>query len=323
MVRPLRPANTTPPPQTEVEETWFRARRTNRHRVRPQSGTQVFTVEHTGKHIRVCRVATGEFEPVPSAVSAARRWIADYLGRWELQELTGTAVLLTSELVTNAVVHATSRPVVSMAVADGILEVGVSDRDPRLPHPAGSGSPGSKTLDGPAFMAGGARTVPCRRPRRRVGRNPSRPRQASVVPPRCDQLVISDRLPLPHGQRRPRPTRIGTLRARYLWPMGPPDCPRSQLNRLVVRWTLSTSCNPILSPVRGLLLRRRRPRQRNLLRRPSHRTQAPPPHHGGLRHERAAPIVRPRHPALAPQRSRGVPYSPQPFRGSVFRRKEG
>lgn len=157
MVRPLRPANTTPPPQTEVEETWFRARRTNRHRVRPQSGTQVFTVEHTGKHIRVCRVATGEFEPVPSAVSAARRWIADYLGRWELQELTGTAVLLTSELVTNAVVHATSRPVVSMAVADGILEVGVSDRDPRLPHPAGSGSPGSKTLDGPAFMAGGGR----------------------------------------------------------------------------------------------------------------------------------------------------------------------
>ena len=120
-----------------------------------------------------------------------------------------------------------SRP--SLAVADGSLEIGVSDRDRRLSHPAGSGSLGSKTLDGPAFIGEACADAPCQRLRRRVGRNPSRPRQASVVPPLCGQLVTSDRLPLAHCQRRPRTTRIGMLRAGHLRPMGPPDCPLSEL----------------------------------------------------------------------------------------------
>jgi anti-sigma regulatory factor (Ser/Thr protein kinase) len=119
------------------------------------SASQAFHRGACGVPIPVCRVASTEFEPVQSAVTAARHWVADHLERWELQELTGTATLLSSELVTNAVVHATSSSVVSMAVADGILEIGVSDRDPRLPHRAGISGPRSTEVEEPTSPAGG------------------------------------------------------------------------------------------------------------------------------------------------------------------------
>jgi anti-sigma regulatory factor (Ser/Thr protein kinase) len=77
-------------------------------------------------------------------VTAARRWLADCLRRWDLHELVGTAELLVSELVANAVVHAKSRPI-STAVADGVLEVGVSDRDRRRPPSAPTESGRSTT----------------------------------------------------------------------------------------------------------------------------------------------------------------------------------
>jgi anti-sigma regulatory factor (Ser/Thr protein kinase) len=48
--------------------------------------------------------------------------------------LVDDAALLVSEVVTNAVVHARSDIDVTLAVADGSLEVGVADREPRRPR---------------------------------------------------------------------------------------------------------------------------------------------------------------------------------------------
>lgn len=81
-----------------------------------------------------------QLAPQPRAPSASRRFVREALARWELSELTDTAVLLTSELVTNAVVHAQTevaitirledRESVSIAVTDG------SSIQPRLTAPA-------------------------------------------------------------------------------------------------------------------------------------------------------------------------------------------
>jgi anti-sigma regulatory factor (Ser/Thr protein kinase) len=56
-------------------------------------------------------VATAAYAPEPAAVSAARRFVRETLRAWELPgpawgQLIDDAVLLTSELVTNAVLHA-------------------------------------------------------------------------------------------------------------------------------------------------------------------------------------------------------------------------
>jgi anti-sigma regulatory factor (Ser/Thr protein kinase) len=69
-----------------------------------------------------------------SSAALARRWVAEYLERWDLAETTDVAKLLTSELVSNAVVHAGSGPSLVLAVADGVIEVGVTDNEPTLPE---------------------------------------------------------------------------------------------------------------------------------------------------------------------------------------------
>ncbi len=83
----------------------------------------------------MCRVATAEFGAGLLSVSRARHWVAGYLRRWELPELTATATLLTSELVANAVIHAGGSPALAIAVATGALEVGVTDPDPLSAQP--------------------------------------------------------------------------------------------------------------------------------------------------------------------------------------------
>ena len=90
---------------------------------------------------QVCRVASAEFEPALTAAGAARSWVVEHLVRWELDTVTDIALLLTSELVANAVVHARSAPAVSLAVGWGSLEAGVSDRDPRLGRTPGAVPP--------------------------------------------------------------------------------------------------------------------------------------------------------------------------------------
>jgi anti-sigma regulatory factor (Ser/Thr protein kinase) len=77
----------------------------------------------------VCRVVNTELDEDLSSVSRARRLVSDLLERWELRGLGEVAMLLTSELVANALIHTGGGASLVIAVADGVLEIGVSDHD--------------------------------------------------------------------------------------------------------------------------------------------------------------------------------------------------
>jgi anti-sigma regulatory factor (Ser/Thr protein kinase)/GAF domain-containing protein len=89
-------------------------------------------------------VATAAYQPEPTAAAAARRFVRDTLQSWLISDTTADghglvddAVLLTSELVTNAVVHAGTAVEVTCRLADGGVEVVVSDGHPArlVPEP--------------------------------------------------------------------------------------------------------------------------------------------------------------------------------------------
>jgi anti-sigma regulatory factor (Ser/Thr protein kinase) len=100
-------------------------------------------------------VATAAYQPVPAAAAAARRFVRDTLRSWELagdrgspgeraewtqrDALVDDAVLLTSELVTNAVLHAGTPVQVTCRLlgdlSDGAVEIAVLDRRPAQLRP--------------------------------------------------------------------------------------------------------------------------------------------------------------------------------------------
>ncbi|HEY6276626.1 MAG TPA: ATP-binding protein [Streptosporangiaceae bacterium] len=89
-------------------------------------------------------VATAAYQPEPTAAAAARRFVRDTLQSWLISDtaadghgLVDDAVLLTSELVTNAVVHAGTAVEVTCRLTDGGVEVVVSDGHPArlVPEP--------------------------------------------------------------------------------------------------------------------------------------------------------------------------------------------
>ncbi|GGW09245.1 hypothetical protein GCM10010230_58120 [Streptomyces narbonensis] len=89
--------------------------------------------------------ATASFEPVGRSVAAARAFVRDTLQGWGHSELVDDAVVLTSELVTNAVIHAgTSAEVLCLRSEDSI-RVEVADRYPEREIPVQSG----RTLGNP------------------------------------------------------------------------------------------------------------------------------------------------------------------------------
>jgi anti-sigma regulatory factor (Ser/Thr protein kinase) len=92
----------------------------------------------------VCRVANFEFDRSVTSVRAARHFVAACMQRWEITGVEETALLLTSELVSNAVKYTSRAGVVSTAMAGGVLEVGVTDFDPQPPG-ATNVSPSSMT----------------------------------------------------------------------------------------------------------------------------------------------------------------------------------
>jgi anti-sigma regulatory factor (Ser/Thr protein kinase) len=75
----------------------------------------------------MCRIANTDFEHDASSVPKARHLILELLDRWELTALEDLATLLASELVTNALVHVGGALRLTVAVADGVLEIGVTD----------------------------------------------------------------------------------------------------------------------------------------------------------------------------------------------------
>ncbi|TDD20616.1 PAS domain-containing protein [Nonomuraea diastatica] len=59
-----------------------------------------------GRRVDTTRVSSTAFDGTPHAPAHARKFVRQVLGEWHLSHLAEDAVLLTSELVTNAVVHA-------------------------------------------------------------------------------------------------------------------------------------------------------------------------------------------------------------------------
>lgn len=85
-------------------------------------------------------VAIAAFEPEPTAVAAARRFVRKTLDSWPLpgrDDLVTDAVLLTSELVTNAIVHAGTGVQLTCRLDGAAVEVSVLDRHPAriIPDP--------------------------------------------------------------------------------------------------------------------------------------------------------------------------------------------
>jgi anti-sigma regulatory factor (Ser/Thr protein kinase) len=82
----------------------------------------------------VSSVASLDLSALPESASRARRLVADAIGdEREDDELREVAVLLVSELVANAVLHAGTPCVVLVDVNDRRVRVEVRDEDPRLP----------------------------------------------------------------------------------------------------------------------------------------------------------------------------------------------
>ncbi|MEV6651605.1 SpoIIE family protein phosphatase [Streptomyces sp. NPDC051219] len=84
--------------------------------------------------------AAANFEPVGRSVATARAFVRDTLQGWGFADIVDDAVVLTSELVTNAVVHAgTNADVLCLRTDEGV-RVEVADRYPEreipLHHPA-------------------------------------------------------------------------------------------------------------------------------------------------------------------------------------------
>ncbi|QHC27272.1 SpoIIE family protein phosphatase [Streptomyces sp. GS7] len=79
--------------------------------------------------------AAATFEPVGRSVATARAFVRDTLQGWGCVDIVDDAVVLTSELVTNAVVHAGTAADVLCLRTDGGVRVSVADRYPEREIP--------------------------------------------------------------------------------------------------------------------------------------------------------------------------------------------
>ena len=80
--------------------------------------------------IEVCTMLT----PHPTSVGAARRFVRDVLmSRRVDDDVVSTVELLTSEVVTNAIVHGRSGPRLAVTVAPDVVRVAVGDLSPDIP----------------------------------------------------------------------------------------------------------------------------------------------------------------------------------------------
>ncbi|MCA1824281.1 MAG: ATP-binding protein [Mycobacteriales bacterium] len=73
--------------------------------------------------------------PERRSAAAARRFVAERLAEWRVASVADAAELLTSELVTNAVVHAGTEIGVVVETGRDAVRIEVSDGDHRAPVP--------------------------------------------------------------------------------------------------------------------------------------------------------------------------------------------
>lgn len=72
--------------------------------------------------------------PHPTSVGAARRFVRDVLKTRHVADgVVSTVELLTSEVVTNAIIHARSGPQLAVEIDDDVVRVAVRDLSPALP----------------------------------------------------------------------------------------------------------------------------------------------------------------------------------------------
>ena len=75
------------------------------------------------------------FAPEPMSSRAARHAVADWcIGAGVIGDVVDTLLLLTAELVTNAVIHGRSDVVLSIGRAGSCVRVAVGDKNTRLPQ---------------------------------------------------------------------------------------------------------------------------------------------------------------------------------------------
>lgn len=72
--------------------------------------------------------------PVPTSVGSVRRFVRDALADWGLDHLVGDAVLVTSELATNAVTHGSSPFRTSLTRTGDVVRVSVEDGSSAWPR---------------------------------------------------------------------------------------------------------------------------------------------------------------------------------------------
>lgn len=76
------------------------------------------------------RLAELELDAVPTSAPYARHFIREVLDQWEVPHLKELAVLLTTELVTNGIVHASTQLQLITALANVTPEIRVTDLAP-------------------------------------------------------------------------------------------------------------------------------------------------------------------------------------------------
>ncbi|MER6473302.1 SpoIIE family protein phosphatase [Streptomyces collinus] len=107
---------------------------------REPAGPAALHVDNRPRSSVITARAAASFEPVGRSVSTARSFVRDTLQGWGFADVVDDAVVLTSELVTNAVVHAgTHADVLCLRTEDGV-RIEVSDRYPEREVPV-QGSP--------------------------------------------------------------------------------------------------------------------------------------------------------------------------------------
>ena len=81
------------------------------------------------------RAAGIQLGPDTRDVGRARQFLAEQCRRWDCGDITEDALLVATELVTNALVHAGSRCHLSARLASGVLRLEVRDEGPGVPDP--------------------------------------------------------------------------------------------------------------------------------------------------------------------------------------------
>jgi anti-sigma regulatory factor (Ser/Thr protein kinase) len=84
--------------------------------------------------------------PVPTSSYAARNFVTGLLRRWRREDLAEVAVLLTSEVVTNAVLHARTDLVLTVRMDGSRLRVSVRDDEVSPPRPRTPDAEGGRGL---------------------------------------------------------------------------------------------------------------------------------------------------------------------------------